>query len=60
METLLNEHDVAGICKLSLATIRRMRLLSTGPKYLKIGAAVRYRRDDLASWLGSRPTGGGF
>jgi len=59
IETLLNEHDVARITGLSVASVRRWRLLREGPKYLKIGAAVRYRPDDISAWLESRPTGGG-
>ena len=59
MESLINEHDVARITGLSVASVRRWRLLRQGPKYLKIGAAVRYRPEDVSVWLGSRPTGGG-
>ena len=59
IETLLNEHDVARITGLSVASVRRWRLLRQGPKYLKIGAAVRYRPADVSAWLASRPTGGG-
>ena len=59
LETLLNEHDVARITGLSVASVRRWRLLRQGPKYLKIGAAVRYRTEDILTWLGSRPIGGG-
>ena len=40
---LLNEHQVAEFVQLSVASVRRWRLFRTGPKYLKIGAAVRYR-----------------
>jgi predicted DNA-binding transcriptional regulator AlpA len=58
IETLLNEHDVARITSLSVASVRRWRLLRQGPKYLKIGAAVRYRPEDISAWLASRPTGG--
>ena len=58
LESLLTEHDVARITGLSLASIRRWRLLRQGPRFLKLGAAVRYRREDLALWLASRPTGG--
>jgi predicted DNA-binding transcriptional regulator AlpA len=58
IENLLNEYDVARITGLSVASVRRWRLLRQGPKYMKIGAAVRYRREDLISWLDSRPTGG--
>jgi len=58
LETLLNEHDVAGITGLSVASVRRWRLLRQGPRYLKIGSAVRYKPEDISAWLESRPTGG--
>ena len=58
LEVLLNEHDVARITGLSVASVRRWRLLRQGPKYLKLGSAVRYRAEDIASWLRSRPSGG--
>ena len=58
LEQLLNEHDVARITGLSVASVRRWRLLQQGPKYLKIGSAVRYRTEDISGWLASRPTGG--
>jgi predicted DNA-binding transcriptional regulator AlpA len=56
---LLNEHDVARITGLSVASVRRWRLFKSGPKYLKIGSAVRYRAEDVRAWLEARPTGGG-
>lgn len=59
LEELLTEHDVARITGMSLATARRWRLLRQGPKYLKIGAAVRYKPEDITAWLESRPSGGG-
>ncbi len=59
LETLLNEHEVARITGLSVASVRRWRLLRQGPKYLKIGAAVRYKSEDISAWLESRPSGGG-
>jgi len=58
LESLLNEHEVARISGLSVASVRRWRLLRQGPKYLKIGAAVRYKPEDLKAWLESRPYGG--
>jgi predicted DNA-binding transcriptional regulator AlpA len=56
---LLNEHDVARITGLSVASVRRWRLLGQGPQFLKLGASVRYRTEDIAAWLQSMPTGGG-
>jgi predicted DNA-binding transcriptional regulator AlpA len=58
LEELLTEHDVARITGLSVASVRRWRLLRQGPKFLKIGAAVRYSPEDLSAWIRSRPTGG--
>jgi len=56
---LLNEQDVARITCLSVASVRRWRILGQGPKFLKINSAVRYRPEDLEAWLASRPAGGG-
>ena len=58
IEDLLNEHDVARITGLSVASVRRWRLLKQGPQYLKIGSAFRYRPEDVSAWLETRPTGG--
>ena len=59
LASLLNEHEVARITGLSVASVRRWRLLRQGPKYIKIGSAVRYKQEDVAAWLDSRPSGGG-
>jgi predicted DNA-binding transcriptional regulator AlpA len=56
---LLNEREVAKLTGMSLATVRRWRLYKQGPRFLKIGASVRYRAEDLGEWLSSQPTGGG-
>jgi len=57
-ERLLTERDVAHVTGMSLASVRRWRLFRTGPRYLKLSSAVRYRPEDLEAWLESRPTGG--
>jgi predicted DNA-binding transcriptional regulator AlpA len=59
IERLLNEHDVARITGLSVASVRRWRLLRQGPRFLKLGSAVRYKAEDVSAWLASRPSGGG-
>lgn len=58
LEKLLTERDVARITSLSVASVRRWRLRQEGPRYLKIGSAVRYRPEEVAEWLKSRPGGG--
>lgn len=56
---LLNEYEVAEALGVSVATVRRWRLLRSGPRYLKIGTSVRYKAEDLATFVESRPAGGG-
>ncbi len=47
LETLLTEHQVAQLLKVSVATIRRRRLFRQPPDFVKIGASVRYRREAI-------------
>jgi predicted DNA-binding transcriptional regulator AlpA len=54
----MNEFSVAKALQVSVATVRRWRLLKQGPRFLKLGSSVRYRPEDVAIWLQSRPTGG--
>lgn len=44
METLLNETQVSQKLQVSLACLRRWRLLGAGPEYIKVEPLVRYRR----------------
>jgi predicted DNA-binding transcriptional regulator AlpA len=47
VESLLTEHQVADLLKVSVATIRRRRLFRQPPDFVKIGASVRYRREAI-------------
>jgi hypothetical protein len=51
LETLLNEHEYARITKRSVASVRRDRLLGQGCPYVKLGALVRYRPQDVRAHL---------
>ena len=57
-ERLLNDHEVAALIGVSIATVRRWRLLRRGPRYLRIGVLIRYRPESIREWLDARPTGG--
>jgi hypothetical protein len=58
MESLWNETQVSEKLQVSLACLRRWRLLSQGPEYLKVGPLVRYRPEAVDRWLEKLPTGG--
>jgi len=51
LETLLTEHEYARVTKRSVASVRRDRLLGQGCPYVKLGALVRYRPEDVRAHL---------
>jgi hypothetical protein len=51
LETLLTEHEYARITKRSVASARRDRLLGQGCPYVKLGALVRYRPEDIRAYI---------
>jgi hypothetical protein len=59
LQELLTERDVARLLRVSVATIRRRRLLHQPPTWKKVGAAVRYEMRSVSDFLESCPTGGG-
>jgi excisionase family DNA binding protein len=51
---VLTTAEAARYVRLGKPTIERFRLTGEGPKYCKLGGAVRYRRCDLDEWLQTR------
>lgn len=57
---LLDERAAAGYISMSIAYLRadrsrgHVRGATPGPAYLRLGRAIRYRRDDLDAWLAER------
>jgi hypothetical protein len=51
VEALMSEAQVAEILGKPPRTLRQWRYLGVGPKYLKVGATVRYRARDVEVWL---------
>jgi predicted DNA-binding transcriptional regulator AlpA len=58
--SFLTDAEVADLLRISQACVRRWRLAGIGPRYVKIGASVRYPADTLRQWLESRPAGGDY
>jgi predicted DNA-binding transcriptional regulator AlpA len=57
-QDLLQESDVAQLLTVSVAALCRWRVEARGPRYVKIGSLVRYRRSDVELWITTRPSGG--
>jgi len=53
-QRLLNEHEVASSCSISVLTLRKWRSQKRGPQFVKIGALVRYRPEDVDAWIGAQ------
>jgi predicted DNA-binding transcriptional regulator AlpA len=51
LNSLLTERDVASILNISLATVRRRRLLRQPPAPTKIGNSVRYKKDEISRFI---------
>lgn len=54
---ILNTAQAATYLRLGKPTLERFRVTGEGPRYAKLGGAVRYRRCDLDEWLSSRLIG---
>jgi predicted DNA-binding transcriptional regulator AlpA len=57
-QILLTETDLSRQLRVSLAALRKWRVMRRGPQFVKIGSLVRYRQHDVDVWLGSLPVGG--
>ena len=51
---ILTTLEAAQYVRLGKPTLERARVTGEGPRYAKLGGAVRYRRADLDAWLESR------
>ena len=51
VERLLSTEEVAEVPGRPARTLRQLRYLGEGPRYLKVGATVRYRARDVEVWL---------
>jgi len=51
LEALLTESEYARLIKRSVASVRRDRVLGQGCAYVKLGALVRYRPEDVRAHI---------
>jgi predicted DNA-binding transcriptional regulator AlpA len=50
---LLTQQEAADETRLSGRTLERHRLAGTGPKFVRLGRRVLYRREDVEAWVAS-------
>ena len=50
----LDTVDAGKYLGLSKFTLEKFRVAGTGPRFAKLGGAVRYRRCDLDAWIASK------
>lgn len=53
-DALLSPQQLAEYLGVPLATVYRWRYEGTGPRGMKVGKHVRYRRGDVEAWLDMR------
>lgn len=51
-DEFLTERDVAALLKCHVRTVRRLEQRGELPRALRIGGSKRFRRRDVADWLG--------
>ncbi len=52
MDDLVTTAEAAELLKVQMNTLAVWRLHGRGPRFYKLGRSVRYRRSDLAAYLG--------
>jgi len=54
VDELLDTECVARVCGLSEVTLRKWRITGAGPRFVRLGRAVRYRLADLNDYFAGR------
>ena len=54
MDPILTTPELAQEFNVAEITLRKWRLGGTGPRFIRVGANIRYRRSDIDAWLASR------
>ena len=49
--SLLNSEEAAAMLGIAAGTLANQRQRGEGPRFVRIGAVVRYRREDLADYV---------
>jgi predicted DNA-binding transcriptional regulator AlpA len=53
-DQVLTPEETASVLRCALSSLARWRWNGEGPRFIKVGGNVRYRRRDLREWMDSR------
>mgnify|MGYP001171456291 CR=1 FL=1 len=56
-EELIDQITMSRLCGIRPKTAETWRVRGFGPRYVKVGALVRYRNADVRAWMESRTVG---
>lgn len=56
MIPILTVNDAADVLRVHIRTLERWRQTGEGPRYVKLGRRVGYRRAELEAWLDANLT----
>lgn len=54
LDPLSTAEEVSAVLHTPINTLNDWRIKGSGPKFIKLGRAVYYRRDDVLAWLDER------
>lgn len=52
-DDLLNEVEASDLLRISVRTLQSWRCKGIGPRFIRVGRSIRYRRGDLLDWTQS-------
>ena len=53
-DPLFTAHEAADYLAIGVGSVNYWRHKKTGPRFIRVGRQVRYRRSDLDTWLDTR------
>jgi predicted DNA-binding transcriptional regulator AlpA len=56
-DALLTEVQTAEFLNISVRTLQAWRINLAGPRFVRAGRAIRYRRSDLTAWIEANTVG---
>jgi excisionase family DNA binding protein len=56
-DSLVTEVQAAELLHISIRTLQAWRIKLTGPRFVRVGRAIRYRRSDLTAWIEANTVG---